>query len=98
MYKQITKEQIKDYPVGTKVLVSGEVGGDQECVITDHYPGQDCGFNVDVAIYTNSSGPTMDLLNALFGGTQEEVDAKPSHVFPNASWEHHTVSVWVDKD
>lgn len=42
MWKQINKEQIKDYPVGTKVRIDGK----QETEISKHYGEGDYGFNV----------------------------------------------------
>lgn len=83
MYKQITKEEIKDYPVGTKVLVSGEYGGDQECVIEGHWFEGDDGFLTDRDIYTRTR-------------MGSPVDDAPHNVFTHSSWDNHTVSVWVE--
>lgn len=46
MWKQITKEQIKDYPVGTKVRING-----QETCIEKHEGGCSCGFHTADAVY-----------------------------------------------
>lgn len=47
MWKQITKEQIKDYPVGTKV----RIGGRQETSIKSHYSEGDFAFNTEDALF-----------------------------------------------
>lgn len=83
MWEQITREQIKDYPVGTKVLVSGEHGGDQECTITSHWSEGDDGFMVDRNIFTRT----------MMGSPVDDI---PCGIFTHSSWDNHTVSVWVE--
>lgn len=70
MWVKISKEQIKDYPVGTKVRVNGV----DEAVITFHWPELDYGFNVDppvapwgINIFSNSEWENHTV----------EVDKKP---------------------
>lgn len=45
MWKQITKQNIKAVPVGTKVRINGE-----ESVLTEHYGSGDYGFDVEDAL------------------------------------------------
>lgn len=84
MWKKVNKEQIKDYPVGTKVLVSGEFGGDQECVLERHWFEGDYGFMTDRNIYTRT----------ILGSP---IDDEPYPVFPDSAWNIHTVSVWTEE-
>jgi hypothetical protein len=46
MWKKITKDQIKDYPAGTKVRING-----QETCIEKHEGGCSCGFHTADAVY-----------------------------------------------
>ena len=72
MWKQITKEQIKDYPIGTKV----RIGDRQETVIASHYGRGDYAFDTEDRLFYWDSGfePYPYVFGETFGWSNHKVE------------------------